>query len=685
MKTNFIYKIGGGLLTLLFFVFFNKITVFAQAPANSIAGGEFEYSFVSANQKNFDYKVTLHLYIKCLGGATPLTFNSPAFNNVMHDLNIQNVYCQLINVSTGGNIAMNLANTLAFNSVQTLPQKCVCENNSIYSGYRELIFTTTITIPFDTEFKFEMGGNNRAYSTTATAQAFYISAVLNNSNSFTNFNTYLKNNSVRFYKPLLVFKSAFGNSTFNFGGYDIDGDSLHYELVSPQISFTNNLTFNSGNSFNDNLTIHPLTGTLTVSSNTVGTYITAIKVSEYKKGILVGNIIKDITIQIFQDSQNTNPNLSGINNTANYTISIEVGTNLCFKIYASDAEGNQFVTLKPINFDRNIPNGYITLNGDGTTKDTATICITTTSADVGKQFCFILNAEDDACLKEGNNWQTLNGITEREYCINVIPGLPKLEIAVPPTICVKEKVVFDAALLNFNPMPTTLIWNFGDTTPVSAHGTHTYAHSGTYTISISIPAINGWKDTTIYKTIVVTNCAAFGCTTLSNITPTVVICPSVSVVHNPAIPNGNYEAIITGGSAPYTYNWYTPSVSPGLPSATITGNGTNTIAIAGSYSKVYLTITDANGCTTKWSNCVGFIANITPENINKTYWSSSVGQGVAPYVYNWAITGNNTLLAGQNPSSTNINAPIIKPYTLTLTVTDNYNCVTTKAVTVQAQ
>jgi len=128
---------------------------------------------------------------------------------------------------------------------------------------------------------------------------------------------------------------------------------------------------------------------------------------------------------------------------------------------------------------------------------------------------------------------------------------------------------------------------------------------------------------------------ANGCTATA--TTTINDGANINLTLTPVHPNclggndGNINSNVSGGEAPYTYNW---------------SNGATTDAIsnltAGDYA---LTITDANGCTVIGLATVNDGATInltlTPTaplcaGVNDGSISSSVSGGTAPYTYNWS-------------------------------------------------
>ncbi len=126
----------------------------------------------------------------------------------------------------------------------------------------------------------------------------------------------------------------------NPGAYDIDGDSLAYELVHCRGidgDFIINYTYpNASSSFS----IDPITGTLSwINPTLIGEYNVAIVIKEYRDGILVGSITRDMQITI-ANCNNRPPVINPLPDTC-----IEVGQTLNMLIKATDID-NDAITLR---------------------------------------------------------------------------------------------------------------------------------------------------------------------------------------------------------------------------------------------------------------------------------------------------------------------------------------------------
>ncbi len=126
----------------------------------------------------------------------------------------------------------------------------------------------------------------------------------------------------------------------NPGAYDSDGDSLAYELVAcrgANGNFIQGYTFPSASvSFG----IDPITGTLSwINPQMQGEYNVAILIKEYRRGIEIGNLTRDMQITIGA-CNNHPPVIEHINDTC-----VTVGDTLSFRVKATDID-NDVISLR---------------------------------------------------------------------------------------------------------------------------------------------------------------------------------------------------------------------------------------------------------------------------------------------------------------------------------------------------
>lgn len=126
----------------------------------------------------------------------------------------------------------------------------------------------------------------------------------------------------------------------NAGAYDVDGDSLAYELVAcrgESGNFIQGFTFPAAS---QSFSIDPITGTISwINPLVQGEYNVAFLIKEYRNGFLIGSITRDMQITIGSCNNNP-PVIQQIIDTC-----VTVGDNLNFLVKATDVN-NDVITLR---------------------------------------------------------------------------------------------------------------------------------------------------------------------------------------------------------------------------------------------------------------------------------------------------------------------------------------------------
>ncbi len=220
---------------------------------------------------------------------------------------------------------------------------------------------------------------------------------------------------------------------------------------------------------------------------------------------------------------------------------------------------------------------------------------------------------------------------------------------------------------------TSYQWDFGDgSTGTDSVENHTYTTQGCKTI-----------------TLIITN--SFGCT--DNITTAAAVCvttkPTITYTASPLNGCGSpftttYNSNVTGGTAPYSYQWSFPG---GTPASSTSATQSVTYNSSGQFSS-QLIVTDANGCQdTLIKNNYINVGNLQAQ------FSISATQGCAPQTINvssqnngaisWNWTTNPNAVpataSGQNASFT-FNTP--GSYQVCLNISFSNGCTAQKCTTV---
>lgn len=667
--------------------------------ATHAAGAELTYTHISGN----DYRVTATFYRDCGGVAEP---SSIIIKYRSASLGFSSTIVAIKDTSSGQEITVNCSSVTS-----------TCNGGSS-PGIRKFVYLATVSLPqnaADWIFSFYVCCRNCSITTIATPCAsnslIYVEATLNNL-------AVAENNSPVFSNLPVPFICIGQNFTYNNGVVDADGDSLAYELVTPKINDSTNVTFIAPNSATTPIqtstpfTLNAITGSLNFTPAQQQIGIFAFKVSEYRNGVLIGSVIRDMQVYTIPCINNL-PSASGINATTNYSAVACANTSNCFTIQTTDNDSTQSLVVTST-LAQTIPGATITVSSG--VRPLITICWTPSVADIRTlPYNFTITVRDNAC--PGNGTQTFT------YAISVRG--PQVNITTTSAACSGGNGG-TATANTINSGPCTYLWN---TVPVQTTSIATNLIAGNYNVtvtdtsgcSVSQPAVVAqasiiniaanvtqigcsgqsnasialnvsggvapysyqWSNGAVSSVITSLSAGTYSVTvtdnngcyqnqpfTISQPQPLIqaVVNASSTVLCN-ANATANINLNVTGGTLPLAYNWSNGSTSQNLMNVH-----------SGSYS---CTITDANGCTANsapvvilqptvtLSSSVIQVQNVSCTNLSSGSVAISVNGGMAPYTYVWS-----------NGSSTqNLNNLIAGTYLLT--VTDDMGCVASSSATVQ--
>ncbi|MEO8151221.1 MAG: gliding motility-associated C-terminal domain-containing protein [Bacteroidia bacterium] len=596
------------------FILASLFTGIDKAFATHAAGADLTYTCLGGNQ----YRIEVTFYRDCGGIAEPA-----------------NVPVTYKSASLGQNLTVT-ANKIA-GTGQEITVPCATSasacNGGTSIGIRKFVYQATVTLPAaatDWKFSYAVCCRNCAITTImnpcATGTEIYVESTLNNVAA-------PGNSSPLFSNIPIAFVCSGQSFNYNHGVSDANGDSLSYEFIAPKISEASNVTFippftaTTPFSSSTPFSLNVLTGQISFTPNMVQVGIMAIRVKEYRNGVLIGSVIRDMEVFTTVCANNL-PTASGINNTSNYTITACANQQICFDVYSDDADAGQTVTVTT---NSGIAAGTYTISGGA--KPTLHFCWTPTVADIDlSPQTFTVTVQDNSCPN--------NGIQTYSYSLNVVA--PDFNINATNVSCngLNNGIVTAAPIYAG---PQTYLWNNGATTASISN-----LAPGTYTATLTNS--NGC---TISKSVIITQPALLS----SSLTQTNISCAGLC--------NGEINLTVTGGTAAYTYSW--------------TG-GTTTQNLSGKCIGTYtVTVTDAKGCTTTQSATLTNVSNIAASiaATNVSCYAGSTGSailtvagGVTPYSYLWS---NGAIAKDLNG---------IASGTYTVTVTDGNSCTKVTSVVI---
>jgi gliding motility-associated-like protein len=666
-------------IAILLIVSFIQLS--GEAYASHAQGGDLTYTCLGNNQ----YRLRLAFYRDCAG------VNAPANVNI----NISSVSCNQNFSTTLYPIAGTGQDVTPI--CPSLTTECA---GGMYPGVQEWIFEGNIILPqacTDWIFSFTLCCRNAAINTINNpgGQNIYIETTLNNVAA-------VCNNSPTFSNRPVPFICAGQNYCFNHGALDIDGDSLAYALVDPlsgpgaPVAFIAPYTAVNPLPSVPAVTLNPVTGDICMNPSQIIVAVMAVRVEEWRNGVLIGTIVRDIQVRTVNCNNNL-PSTTGINNTNTYSIAGCAGALIQFNIFSNDPDAGQIITMT---WNNGIAGG--TFNTTGGPLPTGNFSWIPTQADISNTpWCFTVTVSDDACPYAGSqtyafcitvtgfnvgvtttatncgssngtatalatggtgpysfNWQpsggnnaNANGLTAGTYTVYVTDAGGCASNAVAVVTSGPANSNINATFNNIN--------CFGGTEDIflnvnGGQQPYTYQWSNNANTANLLGISAG-----TYSVIVTT---ASGCTNTATYTvtqPATALSAISTVIGDVTCAqgaNGSASTTPSGGTGPYNYSW---NSTPAQTAATATG------LTAGNYSVV---ISDANGCTTTQNILITEppaitstinVSDVTCYGGANGSTAISVNGGVGPYSVSWSSNPVQSGLSAINLSSGNISATII--------------------------
>ncbi|MEA3496760.1 MAG: hypothetical protein U9R42_12105, partial [Bacteroidota bacterium] len=285
----------------------------------------------------------------------------------------------------------------------------------------------------------------------------------------------------------------------NIGAYKTDGDSLTYEFAYPQKAHNSDISYigqydynkpiyfwdfpNNNLPFPKGMHLDPINGDISFKPMKSEQTVMVIKVSEFRNGVKIGEIRRDVILHILNCPTNSNPKL-----LANAYKSIHIGDSINYIIGSSDPDANDTLL---ISYDNSIPSATWT-NNNGVKHPYGTLkWIPDSSYQRKSPYIFTVSAKDDVC--------PLFGATSRAYKIYITPE-PSAIYNITDLGCGKYK--FSAN--TFQDYDLDVIWN-NEKKILSNQKTFNYKFSKPGIYPIQLQVYNPFQDTTTYFDTITTN------------------------------------------------------------------------------------------------------------------------------------------------------------------------------------
>ncbi|MBP6334855.1 MAG: hypothetical protein KA444_05225 [Bacteroidia bacterium] len=378
----------------LFYIFyFILLTLFFQVEkmnASHAMGAELTYECLGGNQ----YRLTYAFYRDCSGIPAPPSVN--------------------VNYTSScfAGSTVNLVPTISSPTqlLLTCPSATTTCNGGVHTGIEEWIYQAIVTLPgpcSDWNFSYAECCRNASITTVPNISSYelYVFSLLNNVAGDCNNSTVFNTRPV----PLACVGVPF---CFNNGAYDPDGDSISYQLITPLSVAATPITYDASYSASSPVLSNPpttfssLTGDFCLVPTQADVSVFAVLVSEYRNGVLIGQVERDIQIEVSQCT-NAIPNMTGIDGTFSSDAVFCAGESKSFEFYSVDGDASQTTGLS---WDFGIPGAQFTTSGGQ--RDTATFSWTPSHAQVSSTpYCFTATVTDNNC--------PYLGVRTRQFCITV--------------------------------------------------------------------------------------------------------------------------------------------------------------------------------------------------------------------------------------------------------------------------
>lgn len=463
----------------LLFLFFHL-----GAYANHIFGAQLLYTHVYDSL----YKITLTAYGDC---------SNSNFTNLRTSKPLITIYRSGTFYSTLSLIVEDSSGTEVSPVCPDQRNNTACHSGGTLPGVKQFIYSAYIVIsPHDANWRFVFAGEFQNGSVAGRAAAItnvysaggsiiYLQATLNNTTGY--------NSSPAYTSIPTPYYCINVIQQYNQGASDADGDSLSFDLTSAltpgssgsaasgtPVSYISPYTYSNPLSA-DTFSFNSLNGQLFFKPNAIQDGLVVTQVSEYRKGVLVGTSMREMTFIVLNNCDNSPSNGALQNVTSGYAsgniISICQGTpNVSFTINVTDPDGD-FVKIIPAGIPAT---ASFSVSGDSTANPKINFSWKTDTLPPGIYNIFI-TYQDNHCPISSK--QTI------AYTIRVVPPYSISSGTFTPTQCTHKAYVELDIANGISPMSviidqgTNAIDSLTDTTGVIKDS----LAAGNYTIRVSAP------------------------------------------------------------------------------------------------------------------------------------------------------------------------------------------------------
>ena len=367
------------------------------ATASHAVGADLTYTCLGNNT----YSFTLTFYRDCSGIAAPTSFTASVNNGC-------GIAAQTFTLSPVG---------ACVEITPLCPTGTSTCNGGAIQGVTQCFYSGIYTFPAGTTCTnwtisaSECCRNNVSTITNSPNFDLYVQATMN-------VNPSVCNSSPDFTQPPVPYVCAGQSFTYNHGVIDIEGDSLDYTPIAPQDGPYPGTNINYAGGFSaiapltvvtpPGFVVNPLNGQITFTPTVVGqTSVVAILVREYRNGVLISTVRRDVQIIVLNCGANQTPQLAPATNVigavftpANNSGTFRVcpGQTMSFSVTAND--GNAAQVLSILSNAATFPGAVVNVTPGAGNSRTFNFTWTPTAASTGVR-TLAIEARDNNCPTYG--------------------------------------------------------------------------------------------------------------------------------------------------------------------------------------------------------------------------------------------------------------------------------------------
>lgn len=593
--------------------------IVSQSKATHVAGADITYQNVGADS----FLVTINIFDDCGGVVNVPSSITVDFTNTCGQFSFSETFTQI--------------------SFSEVSQLCPSEqpnstcNGGTLPGMLQRVYQKIVVLDSCDTWTITWGIANRNASINldpaGNTYYFAVTAQLNSAVA-------PDNNSPVFNAQPIPYVCVNQLVNYSFGVSETDGDSLVYSFAAPlggAAGAVTPLTYQPGYTVQQPLpgiTLDPVTGLLVFTPTVLGAYVVVVQVDEYRDGILIGHVKRDIQF-IVRSCINTAPDINAgqitnVNGDAVQTspFAIEMCEGNTFSFTSTFTDSDPADTLNIIsNINTVLPGS--TISTSGTNPLVVNISWTAPAGSSGQNNAFSITVNDGAC--------PIPGIQNFIYNIEVVPST----FIIPSTavICGADSLQLEAI------GGTDFIWydlSGNQITPGPTFSCNNCPNPVVKPpVTTSYVVVSNLSSTCVNRdTIVVSIAPDFSAIALASDT---ILCLGDTIQFNLQTSNGG---------APYTFSW--------LPAAIYNNNTISNplsnFSTPGTYNAI-VNVTSAQGCLRSDTITI----NVVPSPVITIQPYGPYCANAAPVDLDYSVSNPNYVENWGGPGITNSQTGLFNP------------------------